>query len=127
MKKGLDDMKIKKDQSGITLIEALASIVIVTIILLSFFYIFFYATKSTRASNEIFDATYYAQKEMEYLYQLSQTVEHSNWEQAITHVPQVPDESWEQHEAKRIYYYNKLTHSTIYEKLGNVNEDPNNH
>ncbi|QQP13758.1 prepilin-type N-terminal cleavage/methylation domain-containing protein [Lysinibacillus agricola] len=66
-------MFIKKKQQGFTLVEVLASLVIITIILLSFFSFFISTAKTTKTSSTIFDATYYAQKEMEELYNITQS------------------------------------------------------
>ncbi|HLR42322.1 MAG TPA: type II secretion system protein [Pseudogracilibacillus sp.] len=59
------------NERGVTLVELLASIVIVTIILISVISIFNLTMKSNRTSEEIIDATYVAQTEMEKIYALS--------------------------------------------------------
>ncbi|MET4559033.1 Tfp pilus assembly protein PilV [Lysinibacillus parviboronicapiens] len=66
-------MFVKNNESGITLVEVVASLVIITIILVSFFSFFMNTAKTTKTANHIFDATYYAQKEMEGFYNLTQT------------------------------------------------------
>ena len=64
-------MQIISNERGISLIEVLASLIIITIIFLSFFN-FFIQSKKTNASSElIHDATYIAQVEMEKMYILA--------------------------------------------------------
>ncbi|MFY3792773.1 type IV pilus modification PilV family protein [Ureibacillus sp. MALMAid1270] len=56
------------DESGLSLIEVIASVVILTIILLGIFGLFVQSAKTTKNSEKIVDATYIAQTEMENLY-----------------------------------------------------------
>lgn len=119
-------MPIKKDQAGFTLIEVVAALLIIGVVLLGFFYLFMNATTTTKKANEIFDATYYAQQEMEHLYQLSQSVTLENREQAITFVPAKSGETTAQYEARKIYYYSKIAGTSKFEKQGNKLEDANN-
>lgn len=58
----------KNSEQGLTLIEVIASIVLIFIILLSFMSIFLQSNKTTVTSSDIVDATYLAQKEMENIY-----------------------------------------------------------
>ncbi|MEQ6854239.1 prepilin-type N-terminal cleavage/methylation domain-containing protein [Lysinibacillus capsici] len=111
-------MIVKDNQTGITLVEVIASIVIITIILTSFLSFFISTAKTTSTSNDIFDATYYAQKEMEHIYQLSQTTKYDDRVSEITHIP--PDTK----EENKKYYYQGS--NTSFEKLGNLEADPNN-
>lgn len=76
IKKGVVTMKgehenLLTNERGVTLVELLASIVIVTIILISVISIFNLTMKSNRTSEEIIDATYVAQTEIEKIYALS--------------------------------------------------------
>ena len=59
------------DESGLSLVEVLATIVIVTIILISFFRLFTQTAATTRVSYDLIDTTYFAQQEMEYIYRLT--------------------------------------------------------
>lgn len=61
-------MRLLKEERGISLVEVVASIVLITIILISFFSFFVQSKKTHVASESIVDATYIAQKEMEELY-----------------------------------------------------------
>ncbi|TSI10136.1 prepilin-type N-terminal cleavage/methylation domain-containing protein [Lysinibacillus sp. BW-2-10] len=56
------------NESGISLVEVIASIVILSIIILSIFSLLTQSSKTTRTSERIIDATYVAQTEMEELY-----------------------------------------------------------
>ena len=64
-------MKSIKNERGITLVEVVASIVLITIILISFFAFFIQSKKTNSSSESINEATYIAQKEMEKIYSLS--------------------------------------------------------
>ncbi|WP_054772309.1 MULTISPECIES: type IV pilus modification PilV family protein [Lysinibacillus] len=55
-------------QKGLTLVEVIASIVLISIILLSFMGIFMQSNKTTATSGDIVNATYIAQKEMENIF-----------------------------------------------------------
>ena len=122
---------LKNKQSGFTLVEVVASIVIITIILTSFFPIFINTAKTTKTSNDIFDATYYAQKEMEILYNLSQTTIVSKGltmsektaiiESAITHTP---FNGTPEYAANKEYYYTKDINNFV--KKGNETIDSSN-
>lgn len=111
-------MTIKESESGFTLLEVVASLIIITIILMSFYSFFISTAKTTKTSNEIFNATYYAQKEMEHLYQLSQIEAFNDRISVITAIPNGEVEEREK------YYYSGTT--TIFEKLGDLETDPNN-
>ena len=65
--------KTVDNEQGLSLIEVVASIIILTIILLSFFTFFINTAKTTKTSETMFDATYYAQLEMEKLYNITKT------------------------------------------------------
>ncbi|MEK4228865.1 prepilin-type N-terminal cleavage/methylation domain-containing protein [Solibacillus sp. FSL H8-0538] len=68
--------KLKKTldcQKGISLIEVVASIVLISIILISFFGLFIQSAKTGKASEEIVDATYVAQQKMEFYFNFSKT------------------------------------------------------
>lgn len=60
-----------KNEKGVTLIEVLASIVILTIILTSVLMVFLQSMKASETSKDTIDATYIAQTEMEMMYELS--------------------------------------------------------
>ena len=69
MKKGKKNRFV--NENGLTLVEVLASIVILSIILVSILMILLQSMKAKQTSEEIIDATYIAQTEMEFLYDLS--------------------------------------------------------
>ena len=62
---------ISRNVKGMTLIEVIASIVILSIIFMSFFSIFLSSKKVTVASEEIIDTTYIAQQTMEETYYIT--------------------------------------------------------
>ncbi|MBS4208950.1 type II secretion system protein [Bacillus sp. FJAT-50079] len=59
------------EERGVTLIELLASIVLISIILMTFFTVFFQSATTHKTAEEIQDATYLAQTEMEAVYSSS--------------------------------------------------------
>ncbi|WP_332649387.1 type IV pilus modification PilV family protein [Lysinibacillus sp. 54212] len=71
-------MKTIKNERGFGLLEVVASIVLITIILLSFFAFFIQSKKTNSSSESINEATYIAQKEMEKIYNLSKQSSLSN-------------------------------------------------
>src|SRR6185437_14796956 len=70
---GVNMKKIDRNnnENGLTLIEVLASIVILTLILTAFLMTFLQGAKTNLTSEKILDAIYYAQVEMENIYALS--------------------------------------------------------
>lgn len=78
-------MKIKKqfvqnafNERGMTLVEVLASTIIISIILVTFLMIFGQTARTNIASETIIDSTYIAQSEMEKIYGLSKSISSSN-------------------------------------------------
>ncbi|MGR6896775.1 type IV pilus modification PilV family protein [Rummeliibacillus sp. BSL5] len=61
--------KIIQNEKGLTLVEVIASFVLLIIILFSFFTLFVQGSKTTKSSKSIVDATYIAQTEMENAYE----------------------------------------------------------
>lgn len=59
---------IVHNDKGLSLVEVIASIILISIILLSFVALFLQSNKTTVTSNDIVDATYVAQQEMEAIY-----------------------------------------------------------
>lgn len=57
--------KTIKNDKGFTLIEVFASLILITIILLSFYGLFIQSNKTSKTSSTIIDSTYLAQTEME--------------------------------------------------------------
>lgn len=63
-------MRLLEEERGISLVEVAASIVLITIILISFFTFFIQSKKLHVTSESVVDATYIAQQEMEEIYGL---------------------------------------------------------
>ncbi len=59
---------ILKNENGFSLLEMVASLILITIILLSFFGLFVQSNKTSKTSSTIVDSTYLAQNEMENVY-----------------------------------------------------------
>ncbi|WP_431029586.1 hypothetical protein [Lysinibacillus sp. LZ02] len=66
-------MKLLKSEKGITLLETVVSLLLISIILISFFSFFVQSKKTNSSSESISEATYIAQKEMEQIYTLSKS------------------------------------------------------
>lgn len=60
-------------ENGISLVEVIASIVLISIILLSFYKLFIQSATTTKTTEHIIDATYVAQTEMEKFYGISKS------------------------------------------------------
>lgn len=67
-------MRLLKEERGVSLVEVVASIVLITIILISFFGLFLQTKKTNIQSENISSSTYIAQVEMEKIYLFSKTV-----------------------------------------------------
>lgn len=65
--------KILNVEKGLTLVEVLASTVLITLLLVSFFTLFAQGAKTNMTSENIMDSTYLAQKEMESIIALSKS------------------------------------------------------
>lgn len=74
MIKGGNTLKLFKEEHGISLVEVVASIVLISVILLSFFTLFIQTKKTSIQSETIQNATYVAQVEMEEIYSISQNL-----------------------------------------------------
>ncbi|WP_399631806.1 hypothetical protein [Sporosarcina sp. SG10008] len=77
--------KLKKalGENGLSLVEVLASFVILTLLLTTFLMMFIQSAKVNKASEHIIDATYIAQTEMENIYALSKTTKNGAKEATI--------------------------------------------
>ncbi|KYG89112.1 hypothetical protein A0U40_13900 [[Bacillus] sp. KCTC 13219] len=64
-------IKHLNNHEGMTLVEVVAALVLIGIVLISFFGLLIQSNKTTHKSNDIMDATYVAQMEMENLYNAS--------------------------------------------------------
>ncbi|SOB93928.1 prepilin-type N-terminal cleavage/methylation domain-containing protein [Ureibacillus xyleni] len=63
--------KLTSNESGVSLIEVVASIVILSIILVSIYTMLTQSARTTKNNEDIVKATYLAQTEMEYLYSIA--------------------------------------------------------
>jgi len=67
----INKVSLYLNNKGLTLVEVLASIILISIILFTFFSFFIQSAKTGESSEEVVDATYLAQGEMEKLYEIS--------------------------------------------------------
>lgn len=65
-------------ENGFTLVEVLASVVLLTIIITIFLNVFIKSAETSKTSGEIIDATYMAQIEMEHIYLESLSTKYSD-------------------------------------------------
>ncbi|WP_342538005.1 hypothetical protein MKY15_16105 [Sporosarcina sp. FSL K6-1540] len=81
----MEKFKLKKalGENGLSLVEVLASFVILTLLLTTFLMMFIQSAKVNKASEHIIDATYIAQTEMENMYALSTTTKNGAKEATI--------------------------------------------
>jgi type II secretory pathway pseudopilin PulG len=66
------------NDKGLTLVEILASIVVLSLLIISFLALFLNSAKSISKTEDIIDSTYVVQSKMEEIYGLSQTYGFSN-------------------------------------------------
>ncbi|GLC87267.1 prepilin-type N-terminal cleavage/methylation domain-containing protein [Lysinibacillus piscis] len=64
-------LKFIKNDDGLSLLEVVVALLLIGIILISFFALLLQSNKTTHKSNVIMDATYVAQQEMEKIYNLA--------------------------------------------------------
>ncbi|WP_225743917.1 hypothetical protein [Marinilactibacillus sp. Marseille-P9653] len=74
LKKNWSSKRFYRDQTGATLVELIASIAILALVVTSFLTFFIQSSKATQSSEQVTAATYSGQKQMEYLYHLSETL-----------------------------------------------------
>lgn len=72
-----------KNANGFTLVEVLASTVILTLLLTSFLMLFLQSAKTSKTSEHIIDATYIAQTEMEEIYAISIKTKYGSREETL--------------------------------------------
>jgi|SRR5690625_1702262 len=73
------------NESGLTLVEILISIAIITIILLVILFVLLQIIRTNKTSQEIVSATYIAQTEMEKMYAVSQKQDFDSWISSLQH------------------------------------------
>lgn len=81
----MDKLKNRKhfNEKGLTLIEVLISLVILAIVLLIILFVLLQIIRTNKTSQEIVNATYIAQTEMEELYAASKNKPFDEWIEAI--------------------------------------------
>lgn len=67
----INKVSLSLNNKGLTLVEVLASVILISVILFTFFSFFIQSAKTGKTSEEVVDATYLAQVEMEKLYEIS--------------------------------------------------------
>src|SRR5690625_4342612 len=67
------------NEKGLTLIEVLVSLVIISIILIAVLFVLLQIIRTNKTSQEIVNATYIAQTEMEEMYRVSQNEDFDVW------------------------------------------------
>jgi|SRR5690625_366020 len=97
-----------KNEEGLTLVELLGSIVILSIIVLAFLGFFIQSARTTQVSDEILDASYIAQQQAEEIYNLTNTMNYSDlmnyFEFENGYIPDAGGYST-QIEGHRVHYY----------------------
>ncbi|KGR74033.1 hypothetical protein [Ureibacillus sinduriensis] len=69
----------KLNEQGISLIEVIASILIISIVLISFFSLIIQSNRVGNSSEDIVNSTYIAQTEMENIYNMNKTLERNTF------------------------------------------------
>lgn len=83
-------------ESGLSLVEVLASIVILTLLLTTFLMMFLQSAKVNKASEHVIDATYIAQAEMENIYGVSTSGTRNGAIEGLdyTRAPELDEDGW---------------------------------
>lgn len=97
-------MRLKHNEKGLTLAEVLASIVILSIILISGLSIIIQSAKTNKTSENIIDATYIAQKEMENIYEENHN-DSSIFKSLAGYEKQTAIEDWDIYHVEREDYF----------------------
>ena len=71
MKKMINKVSKHFNNNGLTLVEVLVSIILISLVLFTFFSFLIQSAKTGKTSEEVVDGTYLAQLEMEKLYEVS--------------------------------------------------------
>lgn len=103
----------QKNNQGFTLVEVIASLVILTIILISVYSLLAKTSNTTSTSEDIMDATYVAQTEMEKLYKFAKGNEFTKDLQNIR-FPDYVYSPEKQTEQNKYIYTNSTTYSPNY-------------
>ncbi|WP_245805786.1 type IV pilus modification PilV family protein [Bacillus alkalicellulosilyticus] len=98
------EMNQFRSEKGLTLIEVLVSIVILTLVLVSFMTMFTQSAKTNQVSEEIISATYVAQMEMEEMYNKSTT---GGLQQTMTDLQTTYPDGFEANPTEGKYKYEK--------------------
>lgn len=110
-------IKYLKNNQGMSLIEVVAALLIIGIVLISFFGLLIQSNKTTHKSNDILDATYAAQVKMEEIYNASggavsyedlaggYTLDEENPSTTLTSLPTNQVYKYVPHEDDRFTYY----------------------
>jgi len=105
-----------KNEQGLTLVEILASLVILAIIFISIISILNQSARTNKTSEEIIDATYVAQTEMEHIYKLSKDTD-KTIDSIHDYVKQTPNGNWN-------VYHKQVEHNFFLEILEDRTDEP---
>lgn len=97
-------MRLRHNEKGLTLAEVLASIVILSIILIAGLSIIIQSAKTNKTSENIIDATYIAQKEMENIYEENHN-DSSIFKSLAGYEKQTAIEDWDIYHVEREDYF----------------------
>lgn len=92
----------QSNEKGLTLVEILAAIVIISLIFVSIVTILNLTAKTNKTSEEIIDATYVAQQEMEYIYKISN--ENGSFESLEKYTVREPKDGWDIYESTEDHF-----------------------
>lgn len=119
------DIQLKRIQNeyGLTLIEVLASVVLLTLLLTTFITIYIQSANINKTSETIIDATYIAQTEMEKVYSKQKEYNMSNIDDAMIDLGYQPIGNLR-------YSYANINHSTydveiLFEKVNDLPDNMN--
>ena len=108
------------NQKGLTLIEVLLSLVIISIILLAILFVLLQIIRTNKTSQELVNATYVAQTEMEEMYHVSQSEDFDAWIGDV----QSSDKDYSYANSMHTIIYDVLNQYTVEMKISENEELP---
>ncbi|MFB1051785.1 hypothetical protein [Paraliobacillus sp. JSM ZJ581] len=102
------NQSVLREEKAMTLVEVLASILLLSIIIVTFLTFFIQSRKTVDVSDEISDATYIAQSEIENTYHISQTMSFLDGVNQLKTETDTYDDSSGQHKFTKTVDSNKV-------------------
>jgi type II secretory pathway pseudopilin PulG len=113
-------LRCRINEKGLSLVEVLASIVILTLLLTTFLMMFVQSAKTNKKSEEIIDATYVAQTEMENIYATSSNASNEEMNKVITEKLRYTSEGSFKYSAQKDSFYLEIVFTPKLDGIENL-------